>query len=171
MVQEAKLKKLYLLSAAFASLALVSCGQDESKSQGRAATPAAVEAPKDAAAVGEALREQGIDLQDVAVLDEKSDTNNLLGRPGQYTSKIFFHDARHPKTPESGDEFEGTIEVFANAADAQKRRDYIEQVTSGMPMLLQYQFLRGNVLVRLPKAFAPSETKSYEDALAKIVPA
>jgi len=120
--------------------------------------------------VAAALGKQGITLQNVVVLDEKADTNNLLGRPGQYASKVFFHDARHPKTPDSGDEFKGTVEMFKTSEEAQKRHDYIAEVTSGMPMLLQYQFLHGNALLRLPKAFTPSETEVYKLSLEKIFP-
>lgn len=160
-----------LLLSCVASLSLVSCNGAKSPTGAASETAAKVQAPATAGQVADSLGKEGIVLQDVVVLDEKTDTNNLLGRPGQYTSKVFFHDARHPKTPDSGDDFEGTVELFATPADAQKRHDYIEQVTSGMPMMLQYQFLRGNVLVRLPKAFTPSETEAYKAALEKMIPA
>lgn len=148
------------------TLALTGCGKKESGS-----SVAAVEAakPLDAAGVAEGLKKAGLPVENVAVLDEKTDSNNLLGRPGQYTSKADFFDHRHPKTATS-DDGSATIEVFANAEDAKKRRDYIAKVTDGVPFLLQYQVLRGKVLLRLDKVALPSEVKEYEEALAKIAP-
>lgn len=170
-LMEVQLRKFSLLLACCASFTLASCNGEQTPSGAASEAPAQAPAPQTAAQVADALGKQGIVLQNIVVLDEKTDTNNLLGRPGQYTSKVFFHDSRHPKTPESGDEFEGTVEVFASPADAKKRHDYIAEVTAGMPMLLQYQFLRGNVLVRLPKAFTPSETAVYKAELEMIIPA
>lgn len=168
---EVNLRKASLLLACCASLTLVSCNSEPAPTGTASEAAPEAPAPETAAQVADALGKQGIALQNVVVLDEKTDSNNLLGRPGQYTSKVFFHDARHPKTPESGDDFEGTVEMFATPADAKKRHDYIEEVTSGVPMFVQYQILRGNVLVRLPKAFTPSETAAYKAALEKIIPA
>lgn len=160
-----------LAFAALAGLSVGACSNSDTTDAKVTEAAAEAQAPQTAAEVATALTKQGIAVQNVVVLDEKTDSNNLLGRPSQYTSKAFFHDARHPKTPDSGDEFEATIEVFASPADAQKRHDYIDQVTSGVPMFVQYQFLRGNVLLRLPKAFTPSETAAYKTAMEKIITA
>lgn len=162
----ATMKKLTM----FAIIPLLSLGGCKEKPSAEPSAEVSAKAPENAAEAISAIQAQGLKLQDVVVLDEKTDTNNLLGRPGQYTSKVFFHDVRHPKTPESGDEFEATLEMFPSPKEAKARHDYIAEMTAGMPVLLQYQFLRGNTLLRLPKAFTPSETKDYEQALAKVVP-
>lgn len=122
----------------------------------------------DAEGIIKQLSAQGLKVQNVSAVTEDSDSNHLLGRPGQYTSKAFFYDARHPKTTDS-DEGQNTIEVFSNPEDAKKRRDYIAKVTDGIPVLMQYQFLRGSALLRLDYIANPSEAKEYEAALAKVV--
>lgn len=114
--------------------------------------------------VATALKRAKLPMVDIKELSEVTDDNHLLGRPGQYTSKLFFYDARHPKAAE-GDDRENTIEVFSNAVDAKRRHDYIADITGGVGMLTQYQILRGPVLVRLDKLALPSEAKAYEAAL------
>lgn len=103
----------------------------------------------------------GLKVENVVNLTAESDSNQLLGRPGQYTSKSFFYDARRPKQPES-DEGEHTVEVFASAEDAKRRHDYIKSMTENMPMLAQYQVLRGPVLVRFDKAMLPAQVEEYK---------
>lgn len=121
-------------------------------------------APANAKEVATALMRAKLPLVNIKELSEVTDDNHLLGRPGQYTSKLFFYDARHPKQAE-GDDGENTIEVFSNAVDAKRRHDYIADITSGVGMLTQYQILRGPVLVRLDKLVLPTEAKAYEAAL------
>lgn len=106
----------------------------------------------------------GLKVENVVNLTAESDSNQLLGRPGQYTSKAFFYDARHPKQPE-GDEGEHTVEVFASAEDAKRRHDYIKSMTENMPMLAQYQVLRGPVLVRFDKAMLPAQVDEYKKVI------
>lgn len=116
-----------------------------------------------AKAVADAFKLAKLPIVDVKELSETTDDNHLLGRPGQYTSKLFFYDARHPKSADS--EGENTIEVFLNPIDAKRRHDYIAEITGGVGMLTQYQILRGPILVRLDKVILPSEAKAYESAL------
>ncbi len=103
-------------------------------------------------------------VRDVVSVTAESDDNHLLGRPGQYTSKVFFYDGRHPKRT-GDDEGENTIEAFNNPIDAKRRHDYVDAMTKDMPMLLQYQYLEGNVLLRLHKVLTPAEAKAYQTAL------
>ena len=150
------------------AMVLAACNR-EAGSATNASVLATVEpaAPANAAEVATALVKAGLPVVNVVVLTEAGDTNQLLGRPGQYTSKAFFYDKRHPKA--EGDEGENTIEVFDSAADAKTRRDYIARVTEGVAFATQYQLLRGKVLVRLDKALLPSESKQYDQALSSIV--
>jgi len=110
---------------------------------------------------------KGLPVSDIKTVTAADDSNQLLGRPGQYTSKLFFYDSRHPKVEES-DENENTIEVFNSAEDAKARHDYIKSVTKGVAFLTQYQLLQGRVLVRLDKAMLPDEVEGYKAALATI---
>ncbi|MFB7359422.1 hypothetical protein [Streptomyces gardneri] len=101
------------------------------------------------------------------VVTEDNDPNNLLGRPNQYTSKITFTDARikagdvtdaDPGSVELG----GSIEVFTTAADAQARADYIRKVTKGTPMLVEYDYVSGPVLVRVSRYLTPTQAAGYK---------
>lgn len=159
------MRKFTVLTIAGLSLLTAGCGS-------KGADSAAPQARKveTAQQVVDALRSGGLPITDVVIIDERTDSNNLLGRPGQYTSKVFFYDGRHPKSPEGGDEGENSVEYFASAADAKKRDDYIAQVTDGVPLLMQYRLRHGKVLVRLDKVLLPSEAKEYELALSKVLP-
>lgn len=150
---------------AVACALLSACGNDGSTGgeQTEQAAPK-IERVED---VVEVLKAAQLPVGDVVVLTAETDSNQLLGRPSQYTGKLFFYDARHPKV-EGTDENEATIEIFANAQDAQARHDYIKQMTDGVPVLAQYQFLKGRVLLRLPKVFTPDEAKAYEAAMASV---
>lgn len=100
------------------------------------------------------------------VLTEATDTNKMMGRPNGYTSKAFFVDQRHEGEGMEPAE-QNTVEVFPTVEDATRRREYIEGVTKGMPMLTQYIIQTGPVLLRLDKVLTPSEAKEYEAALGK----
>src|SRR3712207_4520567 len=74
------------------------------------------------------LKDAGLPITDSAVITETNDANDLIGRPGQYVSKVAFADSRLgvPIDPaEPGNEGGGSIEVFADATDARVRSDYI----------------------------------------------
>ncbi|MEU6776458.1 hypothetical protein [Streptomyces sp. NPDC046759] len=97
------------------------------------------------------------------------DPNHLLGRPGQYTSKITFNDSRIPAGQVSGTdqgdvERGGAIEAFATAADAQTRAKYVEAVTKSMPALAEYDYVHGTVLVRVSHYLTPKQAAGYETA-------
>ncbi|MFJ6355359.1 hypothetical protein ACIQKB_38610 [Streptomyces sp. NPDC092046] len=101
------------------------------------------------------------------VVTEDNDPNHLLGRPNQYTSKITFTDSRIKADDVTGSgpgsvERGGAIEVFATAADAQARADYIGKVTKGMPVLVEYDYVSGPVLVRVSRYLTPSQAADYK---------
>ncbi|MER6075583.1 hypothetical protein ABT187_43800 [Streptomyces sp. NPDC001817] len=98
-----------------------------------------------------------------------NDGNHLLGRPGQYTSKITFTDTRikaaDVKGLEKGDVTRGgSIEVFATAADAQTRAKYVEAVTKSMPALSEYDYVHGTLLVRVSHLLTPAQAAAYKTA-------
>lgn len=154
---------LRVTGLAFAALQVQACGNTPD-----AANVSAAQAPAatlTAAGVLKTLTDHGVKVVNVREVTESSDDNHLLGRPGQYTSKLFFYDSRHPKQSGNDTEGESTIEVFTTPEDAQRRRDYIDTVTKGMPFALQYQLLYGRALVRLDKILTPSEVAEYKAAL------
>ena len=68
---------------------------------------------------------------------EETDTNNLLGRPNQYISKINGADTRLEQTDENNPTG-FSIEVFENNEDALARQEYINQIGAQMPMMVEY---------------------------------
>lgn len=98
-----------------------------------------------------------------------NDGNHLLGRPGQYTSKITFTDSRikaaDVEGAEKGDVTRGgSIEAFATAADAETRAKYVEAVTKSMPALAEYDYVHGTVLVRVSHYLTPTQAGEYKTA-------
>jgi hypothetical protein len=124
-------------------------------------TPSAVVS---ASSVTEALKANALPIGAITVLDSATDSNKLLGRPNQYTSKTAFVDTRYLSSDET-QQPENTIEVFANVEDATARQNYIAAVTKGVPMFTQYMFREGRILLRLQKDLLPEQAAQYEAAL------
>ena len=156
-----KFKGIVLIGAA--SLAACQGGGSTTTTNQSTATPEKA-MPKNAEEVVAIFKAAKQPVEKVKIVTEADDDNHLMGRPNQYTSKAFFFDARHMQEAEFGGG-ENTIEVFATPADATARREYIEGLTKGSPMLMQYFIQNGAVLVRLDKVILPSEAKQYEAAL------
>lgn len=151
------------------SLALTACGQSGQTVSNipEDAPTEAAKAALDAEAVATSLKAAGLPVEGLKVLTEATDSNNMMGRPGGYTSKVFFFDKRHEGEGTEPAE-QNTIEVFPSEGEATARREYIEGVTKGMPFLTQYVIQSGPVLLRLDKAVTPTEAKEYEAALGKL---
>ena len=107
------------------------------------------------------------------VITENNDSNNLIGRPHQYTSKVTFKDSRISASDTAylkpGDvELGGAIEVFGTPADATARAKYIQAVTASIPAFAEYDYVHGNVLVRVSHFLKPSQAKGYGQAIDSI---
>jgi uncharacterized lipoprotein NlpE involved in copper resistance len=99
-----------------------------------------------------------------------NDPNHLLGRPGQYTSKVTFTDTRIKASDveftKPGDvERGGAIEVFGSPSDAQTRAKYIQAVTKSLPALAEYDYVHGTVLVRVSHYLTPAQAVGYKTAV------
>ena len=148
---------------AIAMLGTVACSEAETVSnipEESAATARDV----DAGGYAEKLKQAGLPVEDLVVVTEETDENNLLGRPNQYTSKVFFVDQRYRGEGMEPSE-QNTIEVFATEADASKRREYIENIAAEMPIFSQYIIQSGPAVLRLDKTLSPSDARAYEAAL------
>lgn len=104
---------------------------------------------------------------------EANDGNHLIGRPHQYTSAMKFSDARIKASDVEGAEKDdvsrgGGIEVFANHADAQARADYIQKIVQASPIFAEYDYVAGNVVVRVSHLLSPSQAAGYKTAAQKI---
>jgi len=113
------------------------------------------------------LKALGIPIGAFKTYTVSSDENHLLGRPGQYTSKVNFRDTRLPaaKFDISGG---GSVEVFASNADAQRRYKYVHAVTQSASMFVEYEYLDGRVFLRLSSTLTPQQAKAYAAALKHI---
>jgi hypothetical protein len=166
-----------LTALTVAALAVAGCGNNDDTTSPPAAGPAATTAaakppaptPVDAKTVLARLTAAKLGLTHGAVQDEDTDPNNLLGRPGGYTSRA---SADLP-----GGDREGTkyrierglvIEVFPTAADADRRSKYIQDTLKGVQLLgTEYHYRAGGgaVLVRVTGRVKPSAAKKIEAAL------
>ncbi|AJF70443.1 hypothetical protein [Streptomyces vietnamensis] len=161
--------------------ALTACGagsdqkNDETKNTGTASA-APTKAPTKALTASDAFKQLSGKVATAklsGVVTEDNDPNKLLGRPNQYTSKITFTDSRIKAEDVAGTEkgsvgLGGAIEVFPTAADAQARADYIQSVTKGMPMLLEYDYVSGTMLVRVSHYLTPTQAADYKTAAAAL---
>lgn len=100
----------------------------------------------------------------------EDDPNHQLGRPGGYTSKSAFADSRIPADQvaaldPAASERGGSVEVFADAAGAKARADYIQAVAKGLPLAAEYDYQSGPVLVRVSRFLTPAQAGEYEAAL------
>jgi hypothetical protein len=123
----------------------------------------------DAKSVADALKADKLPISNVIVYTEKTDTNSLMGRPNQYTSKVNFADTR-AKQSDSKNPVGGSIEVFNNESDAKTRYDYVNSIVkSGGSMFSQYLYLDGNILLRIDGALTSSQAKEYQTAFKEIM--
>lgn len=124
----------------------------------------------DAKQVLDKLTAAGLPITHAATQDENSDPNNLLGRPGQYTSRASFDvpggdSGAKPGSVDRG----GVVEVFGAAADAKRRVDYIQGLLKGNPVLgTEYDYQAGPVLVRVTGKVKPSVAARFQQAVTKL---
>lgn len=132
------------------------------------ATPAAI---TDAAAVVGKLKAAGLPIGKVFAYTAATDPNHLLGRPNGYTSKVNFQDSRI-NTTDTSDPTDssngGSVEVYPTPAGAKARADYIQSLGQSLPMLVEYDYLHGGILLRLSQNLTPDQAKQYKVALAKL---
>lgn len=128
------------------------------------------------------VRNLGISsIEAVYEFDAEDDPNNQLGRPNQYIQKASWADSRidpHDFSDENSEEIEeldpieykgGTVEKFRNQADLNRRYTYIKNITLNAPVFNQYMYKKGVFLMRLDKAFSPTQAKKYEQQFYKVV--
>lgn len=109
------------------------------------------------------------------VLTDATDPNHLMGRPNEYTSDVRFTDSRVSASDTAdqglskGDvQFGGSIEVFPTAADAAARAKYIQAVTVALPSAAEYDFVSGNVLIRVSHYLTPAQAAEYQQAVKSL---
>jgi hypothetical protein len=105
------------------------------------------------------------------VYNAQTDPNQLLGTPHSYVSKAAFTDTRinpaQANDTEPGSiELGGSVEVFNNEADAQARKQYLDQTLAELPIAVrEYSYLREPVLLRVSRRLTPEQAAEYQAAL------
>ena len=113
------------------------------------------------------LKKAGLPIGKTIEYDEKTDPNDLLGRPGKYTQKVNWADLRL-RPPSSDPYSSGTIEVFDSTDDATSRKEYIEALGQAFSDGW-YTFLQGDYLLRVSYDLTPEQAAVYEKALQEIL--
>ncbi|MGI8404926.1 MAG: VWA domain-containing protein [Thermomicrobiales bacterium] len=117
-----------------------------------------------------ALQASGLPIGNYVAYTAETDTNKLLGRPGQYIGKVNFIITSITSESTSYNIADGgSIEVFENAAQAKSRGDYVATVTQSTPQFAEYDFLEGTVLLRLSSSLTPDQAEVYKMALKEII--
>jgi hypothetical protein len=165
-------------TACAAVILLAGCSSTAtSPSSGAPASPAAAKSsaskPLTATTALEAIAVSVKSVKLTGTVTAANDSNHLLGRPSQYTSKVTFSDSRISKGDASvfskGDvELGGAIEVFGSPDDAKARAKYIQTVTKSMPGLAEYDYVHGSIVVRVSRFLTPAQAGEYKAAAAKL---
>jgi hypothetical protein len=118
--------------------------------------------------VTQAFTDANLPITNITTLTVDNDPNELLGRPNQYIEKVFFADTRLKDEGLTGADLGGTIEVFKNSSDMQKRKKYVDTVTQSASMFAEYSYGNGVLLLRLSHRLTPDQAKEYEDVFMKL---
>jgi hypothetical protein len=172
--------KTVLITVTAAAALLAGCDGTSAGTPGApspSATPAetarsrAPSAPARALAAG--LAAGGLGIKHLIVYNSSTDPNHLLGRQGDYTSKVAWVDpaairagAGNPADDRGGTEFGGGIEVFPDAATARSR--YEELKGFKPPFGDGYDYLVGTAILRLSQFLTPAQARRYEAAFRQM---
>ena len=116
------------------------------------------------------MKEKSSNIGKVVVYTEETDSNKLLGRPNQYTSKIQFADNRVDQShAEENDAIGGTIEVFNSKEDMEKRKNYIETISSSASFFTRYIYAKDYAILRLESDITPEQAKEYENLFYEVI--
>jgi hypothetical protein len=114
------------------------------------------------------LKAHSLPVALASVYTAATDPNHLLGRPGEYTSKADFTDTRLASSA-TGVAAGGSVEIFPEQSDAVRRAVYIESVTQAAPVAgAEYDYVAGDILLRVSGTLTPAQATAYEDALRQI---
>jgi hypothetical protein len=119
------------------------------------------------------LAAAGLPLRTTIVYNQANDPDNILGRPGSYTSKIAFGDPRIGGTTVArarADAIErgGSIEVYPDAFGAQARAEYLRAVSSTGSVFAAGTRPRGGIVLRVSRYLPPEAVRSYETTLRSL---
>lgn len=119
----------------------------------------------DATSIATALKPKVSSITKITTVTEALDSNKLLGRPNQYASAAWISD-KGGAPGETGIDGGAVVEVFATAADAKSRSEYIQGVLKKMGPAFgtEWHHLKGTLLLRVSGKLSPSVNKQYAAA-------
>lgn len=113
--------------------------------------------------IATAMKDEGLNIDEIFVYTEENDASHLMGRPKQYISKAEFEDIniKQGEYSFSSHYNGGVIRVFETIADAES--DFKER--SGAI----YIYKTGNVVLILDKQILPDNALEYKEIFYKVV--
>jgi hypothetical protein len=143
-------------------------GFSSNTSTNNAAPKPKVKKGVNASDVVNALKKDGLPIGDQFVYTVENDPDQLMGRPGQYTSKVHFIDTTQGENTKVEILNGGTVEMFDNNDDAKNRFNYVSKIAKSSPVFDEYDYVQGKILLRLSKNLPSNHAKKYEATLKKI---
>jgi hypothetical protein len=132
-----------------------------------ALTPTPTPEPVDtsASAIASAIKAAVASSGDIVQITEDNDPNNVIGRPTGYVDAATLYDSR-VSCDELGAECGASVEIWGDPAAAQARMDYIQGILGSTTVLgTEYDYVRGNAIIRVTGELKPSEAAEYEAAI------
>ncbi|QOD43159.1 hypothetical protein [Clavibacter zhangzhiyongii] len=132
-----------------------------------APAPSATPEPVDtsAAAIASAIKASVPSAGDVVQITEDNDPNDVIGRPTGYVDAATLYDTR-VTCDELGAECGASVEIWGDPAAAQARMDYIQGILASTTALgTEYDYVRGDAIIRVTGVLKPSEASEYEAAI------
>jgi hypothetical protein len=158
------MKRLALLAIGVTLAA--GCGGSSHPSSGtNAQATSTAPKPTDANGVAQHMIQAGLPASVSIVFTAANDPNQLLGRQGQYTSKVSLQDQRLPKVDavtQSSVDGGGSIECFSDSAGAKARYEYLKGFQSSALLGDGYDYVSGKCVLRLTKKLTPAPAAQYE---------
>jgi len=170
-----KIKITMVISAAAATAAVTACGAQApppapagTRTTSAAAAPVTRHLPS-AAVIAGRLKAAGQPVRALITYTAATDPNHLLGRQGEYTSKVAWQDPRalaagagSPSNNPGGIEYGGGIEEFPAVAAAAQRLAYLKSFKP--PLGDGYDYQSGTAILRLSNYLNPVQARAYAAA-------
>lgn len=169
-----------LLKTASALLLCTTLGACNTTSTTTTATPVPTVAPTptpyaemvDAENLLNQLKEVNANVGTIVVYTAETDANQLLGRPGYYTSKASFEDLHIEQYDVANDPKGGTVEVFENTEDCDSRYEYLSSMQDpslGAFGVTQYIYKYDKAIFRIEYDITPDEAEVYHSEIDAIM--
>jgi hypothetical protein len=167
--KEVHMKKVLLL----ALLAVAACsgqsGEEAASSQPepqQQTTTTAAAKPMTAKQLVAKLEQAGLPVGKVDCFTEETDPNNMLGRPGGYTSKCDWADKREEQLT-ADDLIGGSFEVYDSPGGAAQRAEYLKGFEGAGAFSTGYTWVvpaGGVTVLRVDQELTPAAAAKYRSA-------